>query len=164
MKVYYYNDEYEPNKHKIRKAWAEFMGINMPDTPVGCSVLELDESYNRKLAQALATNSRDMLGLPDKIYVDGNGDLRKNSDDSLILIEPNPQKEAYKLSQLYGLTHEQLDTYIDNNMTDLASAKEIMRKALHVILWLVKQTKLDEQEYANEKEISDRGKIREMER
>jgi len=61
-----------------------------------------------------------------------------------ININRNPHKEAYKLSKLYGLTHDQLDTYIDNNMTDLASAKEIMRKALHVILWLVKQTKLDE--------------------
>ena len=56
----------------------------------------------------------------------------------------NPQKQAYRASALYGLTHEQLDNYIDNNMTDFASAKEIMRRALHVILYLVKQTKLDE--------------------
>ena len=56
---------------------------------------------------------------------------------------PNPQKESYKLSQLYGLTHEQLDTYIDN-LSSGADYKEAFRRALHAILWLVKQTKLDE--------------------
>jgi len=144
MKVIYYDSEYELGKHKIRKVWAEFMGINEPDVPSGCSVLELDETYNRKLAQALATNSQEIDDLPDKLYVDNDGNLRKTEDDSVVTINPNPQKESYKLSQIYGLTHEQLDTYIDNNMTDLQSAREIMRKALHVILWLVKQTKLDE--------------------
>ena len=144
MKVYYFNEEYESGKHKIRKVWAEILGINMPDVPNGCSVIEFDESYNRKLAQALITNSDFLNDLPDKLYVDNVGNLRKTEDDGLVTINPNPQKESYKLSQLYGLTHEQLDTYIDNNMTDLQSAREIIRKALHVILWLVKQTKLDE--------------------
>jgi len=64
--------------------------------------------------------------------------------DNIVLEYPNPNKEAYKLSQLYGLTHEQLDTYIDSNVTNLAEAKQFMRKMAHVILWLVKQTKLDE--------------------
>ena len=73
----------------------------------------------------------------------GEGKLR-NTEGTLITFNHNPQKEAYKLSQLYGLTHEQLDTYIDNNVTNLASAKEFVRKQAHVILWLVKQTKLDE--------------------
>lgn len=144
MKVYYFNTEYELGKHKIRKVWAEFLGLNEPDIPSGCSVLELDEYYNRQLARALITNSDPIHGLPDKLYVDNDGNIRKTEDDSLVTINPNPQKESYKLSQFYDLTHEQLDTYIDNNMTDLASAKEIVRKALHVILWLVKQTKLDE--------------------
>ena len=63
--------------------------------------------------------------------------------DILITINPNPQREAYKLSQLYGLTHEQLDNHIDG-ISSLAEAKEFMRKQAHVILWLVKQTRLDE--------------------
>ena len=75
---------------------------------------------------------------------EGGRTLREAIVCNLDITLTNPQKEAYKLSQLYGLTHEQLDTYIDNNMTDLQSAREIFRKALHVILWLVKQTKLDE--------------------
>lgn len=53
------------------------------------------------------------------------------------------QKEAFKASQLYGLTQEQLATYIDNNITTLASAKEFLKKLSAVVLWLVKQTKLD---------------------
>jgi len=144
MRVYYFDEEYEIGKHKIKKVWAEALGINTPDTPSDCSILEIDEFYNRKLAQALITNNREMYDLPDKLYVDNEGNLRKTEGDSLITINPNPQKESYKLSQLYGLTHERLDTYIDNNVTDLASAREFVRKMAHVILWLVKQTKLDE--------------------
>jgi len=53
------------------------------------------------------------------------------------------QKAAFKLSQLYGLTQEQLATYIDNNVTNLAAAKEFLKKLSAVTLWLVKQTKLD---------------------
>jgi len=143
MKVYYLNSEYEIGRHRIRKVWGESLGINMP-TLSGCSILEFDEFYNRELARRLIQNNQELEDLPDLFYVDNDGRLRDNSDDNLVIINPNPQREAYKLSQLYGLTHEQLDTYIDNNMTDLQSAREIIRKALHVILWLVKQTKLDE--------------------
>ena len=53
-------------------------------------------------------------------------------------------KEAFKLSQLYGLTQAQLATYIDNNITNMAEAKEYIKKLSAVVLWLVKQTKLDE--------------------
>ena len=70
-------------------------------------------------------------------------DMGNHVDEGEIKIF-SPQKESYKLSQLYGLTHEQLDTYIDNNVTNLGEAREFMRKIAHVILWLVKQTKLDE--------------------
>ena len=144
MKIIYYNYEYEAGKHKIRKVWAEFMGINEPDIPSDCSVIDLDEIYNRKLAQALATNSQPIHDLPDKLYVNNMKELLNNETDEVVSINPNPQKEAYKLSQLYGLTHEQLDTYIDNNVTDLPSAKEFLKKLAHAVLWLVKQTRLEQ--------------------
>ena len=70
-------------------------------------------------------------------------DLADVVTDNIVLEYPNPHKEAYKLSQLYGLTHEQLDTLVDG-LSTMADYKEAFRKALHVILWLVKQTKLDE--------------------
>ena len=54
------------------------------------------------------------------------------------------QKKAFKVSQLYGLTQAQLETYIENNVTSLASAKDFLKKLSAVVLWLVKQTKLDE--------------------
>jgi len=63
--------------------------------------------------------------------------------DYKIDIKVNPIKESYKLSQLYGLTHEQLDTFVDG-LSTMADYKEAFRKALHVILYLVKQTRLDE--------------------
>ena len=153
MRVYYLNKEYEAEKHKILKVWTDISSVAMPeDSPrttinASHSILEIDERYNRGLAKELLDFSRGEIEgeqLPDKYYVDGDGKLRDNSDDSLVTINPNPQREAYKLSQLYGLTHNQLDTYIDNNVTNLAEAKEFMRKMAHVILWLVKQTKLDE--------------------
>ena len=75
---------------------------------------------------------------------EGGRDAVTVISENINLEYPNPQKEAYKLSQLYGLTHAELDIYIDNNVTDLASAREFVRKMAHVILWLVKQTKLDE--------------------
>lgn len=64
--------------------------------------------------------------------------------DSIDITYPNPQKEAYKLSQLYGLTQAQLETYIDSNVTNLAEAKVFLKKLSAVVLWLVKQTKLDQ--------------------
>lgn len=142
MRVYYLNDEYEIGKHKIRKVWAEFMGISTPDTPSGCSMLELDEIYNRKLAQALATSDQSLYGLTDKLYIDGTGNLREQ-DGTLVTINPNPQRESYKLSALYGLTQEQLATYIDNNVTNLSEAKAFLKKLSAVVLWLVKQTRLE---------------------
>ena len=54
------------------------------------------------------------------------------------------QKAAFKLSQLYGLTQAQLENYIDNNVTNLANAKEFLKKLSAVVLYLVKQAKLDE--------------------
>jgi hypothetical protein len=53
-------------------------------------------------------------------------------------------RNAYKLSQLYGLTQAQLETYIDNNVTNLTQAKEFLKKLSAVVLWLVKQNKLDQ--------------------
>ncbi len=144
MRIYYDNSEYETGKHKIIQVWAEHLGINPPDEYLSnYSVLEFDEYHNRNLARLVFHYRNIDTDLPDNYYVGGEGKLR-NTEGTLITFNPNPQKEAYKLSQLYGLTHEQLDTYIDNNVTNLASAKEFVRKQAHVILWLVKQTKLDE--------------------
>jgi len=152
MRIYYLDSEYEPNKHKIMKVWCEYNERAMPeDSPrtdinVPYSILEIDERYNRWVARQLLTNSRmlsDEQQLPDKYYVDNNGELR-DEFDTLVTINPNPQSEAYKLSQLYGLTQAQLETYIDNNVTNLAEAKEFLKKLSAVVLWLVKQSRLDE--------------------
>ena len=146
MRLYYLNEECQPGKHKITEVWSEYLGINMPDAGISqpYSILEFDEFYNRQLAQRLLHNSDPLLDdIPDKYYVDGGGNLRDQSDNQVI-INPNPQREAYRLSALYGLTQEHLETYIDNNITTLASAKEFLKKLSAVVLWLVKQTKLDE--------------------
>ena len=149
MRIYYSQQEYENGKHKILRSYSEFTDRVMPEDSVRTaitepySVLELDERYNRWLAQQLVTNRKaGFEELPDKYYVDGNGELR-DEFDNLITTNPNPQRQAYKLSHLYGLTQQQLETYIDNNVTNFAQAKEFIKKLSAVVLWLVKQTRLD---------------------
>jgi hypothetical protein len=48
-------------------------------------------------------------------------------------------KSKLKLSDLTGITYAQLDTYIDNNITDLPAAKVYLKKLSAVVLALVKK-------------------------
>ena len=43
-----------------------------------------------------------------------------------------------KLSFLNKLTPEKIDQYIDNNITNLASAKEFLKKLSKIVLYLCK--------------------------
>ncbi len=55
------------------------------------------------------------------------------------------QRDAIKTvreSFIDGLTKEQVDTYIDNNVTDLASAKAYLKKLSKIVLYILKQTNL----------------------
>ena len=51
----------------------------------------------------------------------------------------NEAKEAINLSDIPKLTYDQLDTYIDNNITDLASAKTYLKKLSKVVLAMLKR-------------------------
>lgn len=90
------------------------------------------------------------LSLSGYQRVDGR-DIENIISDNLVLEYPNPYKEGYKLSALYGLTHQQVRDYIDNriaSITSLAQAKtvigELFKKLADIQLWLVKQNRLDE--------------------
>ncbi len=152
MRVYYLQAEYEPNKHRIMKVYSEWVDRTLPEDKsrttinVPYSVIELDERYNRVLAEGLLRNARGALNLPlpDRYYVDGSGNLIEQDTDTVVYPDPNPEREAYKLSQLYGMSQAQLETYINNNVTTLALAKEFLKKLSAAVLYLVKQTKLDE--------------------
>lgn len=55
------------------------------------------------------------------------------------------QREAIgviKVSFINGLTVEQIDNYIDNNITDLVSAKAFLKKLSKVVLYLLKHSNL----------------------
>ena len=43
---------------------------------------------------------------------------------------------AFKTSFIDGLTPAQIDTYIDNNVVDLASAREALKKIAKITLYL----------------------------
>ncbi len=47
-----------------------------------------------------------------------------------------------KKSFLNGLTKEQINTYIDNNVIDLNSAKQFLKKLSIIILYLLKGNNL----------------------
>ena len=51
----------------------------------------------------------------------------------------NDAKNTIDLSDLSKLTYNQLDTYIDNNITDLASAKLYLKKLSKVVLAMLKR-------------------------
>ena len=47
-------------------------------------------------------------------------------------------REKYKLSVLAGKTPEQIDTYIEKNITDLKSVREFLKKLSRILLVLAK--------------------------
>ena len=47
-------------------------------------------------------------------------------------------KALFEGSILYDVSYPQVDTYIDNNVTDLASAKEFLKKLGKIVLALLK--------------------------
>ena len=156
LRIYYSNEEYEPNKHKILSTYTDRSPSGMPEdmsiSLANYSVIEIEERYNSNWYLLFEANSaRQSVGLSDKFYVNNSGQIVNAETEQVVTITPNPQRESYKLSQLYGLTHEQLDIYIDNQLasiTNLAEAKSVfgglIRKLAHLDLYLVKQTKLDE--------------------
>lgn len=156
LRIYYSNEEYEPNKHKILTTYSDRTTGEMPEETSNVlsnySIIEVEERYNPNWYKLYrVVGGRMILDLPDEFYINNSGQIVNADTSQVVNINPNPQKESYKLSQLYGLTHAQLDTYIDNQLasiTDLASAKaiigELIRKLAHIDLWLAKQNKWDE--------------------
>lgn len=140
----YYADQAKSGKHKILDVWAESLGLTMPGPGItrAYSTLDFDEYHNRQLAQALIHYSRELDGLPDRFYIDTSYRLRTQAGE-LVNINPNPHKDGYKLSAIAGLSQSDLESYIENNVTDFATAKEFLKKQAAVELYLVKQTKLD---------------------
>jgi hypothetical protein len=148
LRIYYSNDEYEPGKHKILTAYTDRSVGGLPEQTGSLSnysVLEVEERYNPNWYQVEEKNSQNsFLGLAPKFYINNAGKIVNSETGQIVVINPNPQIEFYKLSALYGLTQAQLETYIDNNVTNLAEAKTFLKKLSAVVLWLVKQTKLDQ--------------------
>ena len=143
MRIYYIGD-------KVLKIWSEQDGAMPEDSPktainVPYGVIEIDERYNRLLCYKLVRNSRGTpeQPLPDKYYVNDSGQLVETDTEEVVALESNPQKEAYRLSQLAGLTREQLMAHVDG-INDLSEAKTYLKKLSDVVLWLVKQSRLDE--------------------
>ena len=68
-------------------------------------------------------------------------EIEDNADDvsSDTATQYLESKSALVLSELSNLTYEQLDTYIEKNVTTLATSKVFLKKLAIVVLALVKQ-------------------------
>jgi len=71
-------------------------------------------------------------------------EIVKGNRDTDSLKNSIQNRESFKTSTLYGMTQAQLESYIDTNVTTLANAKTYLKKLSAVVLYLVKQTKLDQ--------------------
>lgn len=150
LRVYYLQAEYEQGKHKIIKIWTDRFGTPLPeDSPdttinVPYGVLEIDLKYNRTLVTKLSNNTVLLEDgtVFDRYYVDGQFKLRAK-DGTLVPINLNPTIEAFKLTQIYGMTQAQLEAYIDNNVTNLAQAKDYLKKLSAAVLFILKHTDME---------------------
>lgn len=127
-----FEDEDEERNPITREVRKHGVAINFPDAPSD-EVLE-------KIDLLLPFCKRE-----------GGKDFVTKVSENLDLRTINPQKEAFQLSQFYGLTQHQVADYIQNQMdsiSSLAEAKtvigELLKKIGAIELFLVKQTKLDE--------------------
>jgi hypothetical protein len=66
-------------------------------------------------------------------------DSGEEFDPSEIESTHNEAKDAIKLSGIAKLTYKQLDAYIDNNVTNLAEAKNFLKKLSKVVLAMLKR-------------------------
>jgi hypothetical protein len=51
--------------------------------------------------------------------------------------------DEINLGVLAGKTYAQVDTYMDNNVTDLASAREVLKKLARIVLAIIKKLELE---------------------
>jgi len=56
--------------------------------------------------------------------------------------EQRTNTDKIRQSFLSGLTENQIDTYIDNNVTDLTSAKNVLKKLSKIIFYIAKKQNL----------------------
>ena len=74
---------------------------------------------------------------------DSKLDSGEEFDPSEIESTHNAAKDAIKLSGMAELTYKQLDTYIDNNVTNLAEAKKYLKNLSKVVLAILKYKNVD---------------------
>ena len=64
--------------------------------------------------------------------------------DDLVLADKNAGIEEGDSLGIRNLTNQQIEAYIDANVTDLASAKNLLKKLAQLELWLYKQVTRNE--------------------
>lgn len=74
-----------------------------------------------------------------------NSKLEIEDDYDPVEIETdyNEAKSAIRLSNIASMTYAQLDTYIDNNVTNLAEAKTYLKKLSEVVLAILKYLNME---------------------
>lgn len=150
MKLYYEQSEYETNRHKIIYIWLSGADpeliANSVLTGRTYNTIIIDEIYN-PIAFQIADRYSDYFDVefvPAKYCVNNDGQIVNTTTGNVVPITPNPQKESYKLSVFAGATPEQIDTYIENNITSLVTAKEFLKKLTRVVQLLLRETRMED--------------------
>lgn len=127
-------------------AYGEYEGEDYWSCRIVVDGLEFCKTF---LAKGVKTESevRDWLGghyeqlLEEAIEVYG---AELTSSDLFKEIMPSASvRQQYALSILSGMTPQQLKNYIDNNVTNLASTKEFLKKLSNAVLLLAKRVRLE---------------------
>lgn len=102
--------------------------VNVSDAPTEQDVRNwLDSHYPELQEQAV------------KVH----GMAKTNRDLFREIMPSATSKQEYLLSFIAGLTPQQVDSYIDNNVTNLVEARTFLKKLSKVVLLLAKETRLD---------------------
>jgi hypothetical protein len=65
-----------------------------------------------------------------------------NGTEDVVVVNEISDKEKVALIDLSDVTYNQVDNWIDNQVTDLASAKVVLKKISKIISLLVKRSQL----------------------
>lgn len=114
--------------------------------------------YNKKQVEITDDQGTRLMWTYDYVVIDGKitkskvfEAIRKaNAESDTSTVTPKNianqmmnSEDALKSSAITGITYAQLDTYIDNNVTDLASAKVYLKKLSKIVLAHIKIDDLD---------------------
>jgi hypothetical protein len=124
---------------RYKEQWENFAD----DTVIGY----IDTDYAAG-ARCLPAVSQEVTGwiadgnTPDPAYTQAEIDALTAAQTAYETAQTEAANEI-NLSVLAGKTYDQVDTYMDNHVSDLASAREVLKKLARIVLAIIKKLELE---------------------